>query len=98
MLLHRNLIYTGITRGKRLLVLVGKRRLWTSRVAQKAALGIAGELDGREPTYIGANSEYCTGVLVRSYLLRGSLWLVLHGFHVNIDLDFLANRRDGGIE
>jgi exodeoxyribonuclease V alpha subunit len=43
MLLQRNLIYTGITRGKRLLVLVG----------QKKALGIAVRNDKTQRRYSG---------------------------------------------
>ena len=43
MLLQRNLIYTGITRGKRLLVLVG----------QKKALGIAVRNDRPQRRYSG---------------------------------------------
>jgi exodeoxyribonuclease V alpha subunit len=43
MLLQRNLIYTGITRGKRLLVLVGKRK----------ALGIAVRNDKPQRRYSG---------------------------------------------
>ena len=43
MLLQRNLIYTGITRGKRLLVLVG----------QKKALGIAVHNDRPQLRYSG---------------------------------------------
>jgi exodeoxyribonuclease V alpha subunit len=43
MLLQRNLIYTGITRGKRLLVLVG----------QKKALGIAVRNDRTQRRYSG---------------------------------------------
>ncbi len=43
MLLQRNLIYTGITRGKRLLVLVG----------QKKALGTAVRNDGTQRRYSG---------------------------------------------
>ena len=39
MLLQRNLIYTGITRGKRLLVLIGQKRLWASRSATTARRG-----------------------------------------------------------
>jgi ATP-dependent exoDNAse (exonuclease V) alpha subunit len=31
MLLQRNLIYTGITRAKRLVVVVGQKKLWASR-------------------------------------------------------------------
>jgi exodeoxyribonuclease V alpha subunit len=43
MLLQRNLIYTGITRGKRLLVLIG----------QKKALGIAVRNDRPQRRYSG---------------------------------------------
>jgi ATP-dependent exoDNAse (exonuclease V) alpha subunit len=43
MLLQRNLVYTGITRGKRLLVLVG----------QKKALGIAVRNDRPQRRYSG---------------------------------------------
>jgi len=43
MLLQRNLIYTGITRGKRLLVLIG----------QKKALGIAVHNDRPQRRYSG---------------------------------------------
>ena len=43
MLLQRNLIYTGITRGKRLLVLIG----------QKKALGIAVRNDRSQRRYSG---------------------------------------------
>jgi exodeoxyribonuclease V alpha subunit len=43
MLLQRNLIYTGITRGKRLLVLVGQRK----------ALGIAVRNDRPQRRYSG---------------------------------------------
>ena len=43
MLLQRNLIYTGITRGKKLLVLVG----------QKKALGIAVRNDKTQRRYSG---------------------------------------------
>ncbi len=43
MLLQRNLIYTGITRGKRLLVLIG----------QKKALGIAARNDRPQRRYSG---------------------------------------------
>jgi exodeoxyribonuclease V alpha subunit len=43
MLLQRNLIYTGITRGKRLLVLVGQRK----------ALGIAVRNDRTQRRYSG---------------------------------------------
>ena len=43
MLLQRNLIYTGITRGKRLLVLIG----------QKTALGIAVHNDRPQRRYSG---------------------------------------------
>ena len=39
MLLQRNLIYTGIARGKRLLVLIGQRRLWASRSATTVRRG-----------------------------------------------------------
>ena len=43
MLLQRNLIYTGITRGKRLLVLIGQRK----------ALGIAVRNDRTQRRYSG---------------------------------------------
>jgi len=47
MLLQRNLIYTGITRGKRLLVLIG----------QKKALGIAVRNDRPQRRYSGLLSS-----------------------------------------
>ena len=47
MLLQRNLIYTGITRGKRLLVLIG----------QKKALGIAVHNDRPQRRYSGLFSS-----------------------------------------
>jgi UvrD-like helicase C-terminal domain len=47
MLLQRNLIYTGITRGKRLLVLIG----------QKKALGIAVRNDRPQRRYSGARES-----------------------------------------
>jgi exodeoxyribonuclease V alpha subunit len=50
MLLQRNLIYTGITRAKRLLVLVG----------QKKALGIAGRNDQSRKRYSGLLSSLKT--------------------------------------
>jgi len=43
MLLQRNLVYTGITRGKRLLVLIGQRK----------ALGIAVHNDRPQKRYSG---------------------------------------------
>jgi exodeoxyribonuclease V alpha subunit len=38
MLLQQNLIYTGITRGKRSLVVIGQKRRWASRCAMTALL------------------------------------------------------------
>jgi ATP-dependent exoDNAse (exonuclease V) alpha subunit len=39
MLLQRNLIYTGITRGEKLVVLIGQKRLWALRYAMTARRG-----------------------------------------------------------
>jgi exodeoxyribonuclease V alpha subunit len=52
MLLQRNLIYTGITRAKRLLVLVG----------QKKALGIAVRNDQSRKRYSGLLSSLGSGL------------------------------------
>ena len=51
MLLQRNLIYTGITRGKRLLVLIG----------QKKALGIAVRNDRPQRRYSGLLASLRSG-------------------------------------
>jgi UvrD-like helicase C-terminal domain len=59
MLLQRNLIYTGITRGKRLLVLIG----------QKKALGIAVRNDRPQRRYSGLSASLI-GDGQRSRLLR----------------------------
>src|SRR5258708_29546540 len=34
-MLQRNLVYTGVTRGKRLVILVGQRRRWRSRSRER---------------------------------------------------------------
>jgi exodeoxyribonuclease V alpha subunit len=51
MLLQRNLIYTGITRGKRLVVVIG----------QKKALGIAVRNDRTQRRYSGLRASLCGG-------------------------------------
>lgn len=56
MLLQRNLIYTGITRGKRLLVLVGQRK----------ALGIAVRNDRPQRRYSGLLASLRSGGVVTS--------------------------------
>ena len=58
MLLQRNLIYTGITRGKRLLVLIG----------QKKALGIAVRNDRPQRRYSGLLASLRVGLASNSAL------------------------------
>jgi exodeoxyribonuclease V alpha subunit len=64
MLLQRNLIYTGITRGKRLLVLVGQRK----------ALGIAVRNDRPQRRYSGLLGSLRGG---RPLLLSGEQCVIL---------------------
>ena len=45
-MLKWNLLYTGVTRGKRLVVLVGRRRRWRSRCATPRDAGV-GRIAGR---------------------------------------------------
>jgi hypothetical protein len=80
MLLQRNLIYTGITRGKRLLVLIGQKKALGIAVRndrpQRRSLGYSPlcEADADPATGLtNSRAVWCSRVVKRIFVLRSRL-------------------------